>query len=207
MELTAASLWQWTKLFVRDPRTAASLVKSANLPLEVSILMIVLAGVVSTAVSGIHHIAIGSPAMEFALPDGQVIVFSRSGPIAQGIYAVGTGIGLAYAIFQVGGRMGGKGSLADIMSITAVLQLIVTVIVVAQMLAMLLLPVIGFGLMLLGAYVFIRGLGHAVNVGHDFDNMGKSAWIILLSFIALAVVVFILSAVLGLGPQGVIKDV
>ena len=202
MDLSLASLWEWTKLFVRDPRTAASLVKAAKLPLEVSILMIVLAGVVSTGASWLHHIAIGAPDMLFTLPDGQVMVMTRSGPIAQGIYAVITGVGLAFFIHRIGARMGGRGSLADIMSITAVLQMIVTVIVVAQTVAGLTLPVIGVGLMILGLYVFIRGMGHAVNVGHAYDNMGKSAWVILLAFLALAVVIFVLTAVLGLGPRG-----
>ena len=56
--------------------------------------------------------------------------------------------------------------------------------------------------MLLGVLVFIRGLGHAVNEGHQYDDMGKSAWVMFLSFIALVAVVFIGAAVLGLGPTG-----
>lgn len=202
MDLSLASLWEWTKLFIRDPRTAAGLVKAAKLPIEVSVLMIVLAGVVSTGVSWVYHIAIGAPDMVFTFPDGQVVVFSRSGPIAQGIYAVITGVGLAVAIFAVGSRQDGRGSLADILSVTAVLQLVVTVIVVAQTIAGLVLPLIAFGLMILSLYVFFRGLAHAVNVAHEYDSMGKSAWVILLSFLALVVVVFVLSAVFGLGPQG-----
>ncbi|MCF2870546.1 hypothetical protein L0664_05655 [Octadecabacter sp. G9-8] len=202
MDLTVGSLWEWTKLFVRDPRTAAQMVKAAKLPLEVSILMIVVAGVVSTVVSGIYDILIGSPDIIFPLSETEVIVFERTGPITQGIFAVITGVGLGYSISQVGRRMGGTGSVAEIMSITAVLQLVLTVIVVGQFLFGLTLPLVGFVLMMLGVYVFIRGLGHAVNVGHDFDNMGKSAWVTFVSFMALVAVVFAASAVFGVGPNG-----
>lgn len=204
MDLSAAAFWEWTKLFVRDPRMAAGLVKQARLPAEVSVMMIVLAGVVASAASGLHHLALGSPVVALTMPDGQIVQITRSGPIAQGIYAAITGLGLAYAIFAVGRRMGGQGDLRDILGITAVLQLVVTGIVVAQTVAGLALPLIGLGLMLLGIYVFIRGLGHAVNVGHSFDNMGKSVWVTFLSFMALVFVIFIASALLGLGPQPVL---
>ena len=202
MELSAASLWEWTKLFVRDPKTAAQLVKAANLPLEVSVLMIVVAGVVSTVVSGIYDIVIGSPDIIFPLSETEAIVFERSGPILQGLFAIVTGIGLAYSIATVGRRMGGQGSLAEIMSITAVLQLVLTVIVVGQFAFGLTLPLVGFILMLLGVYVFIRGLGHAVNEGHGFNDMGKSAWVTFVSFMVLVAVVFVAAAVLGIGPEG-----
>ena len=94
MELSAASLWEWTKLFIRDPRMAAQMVKAANLPLEVSILMIVVAGVVSTVVSGVYHLLIGSPDIIFPLSETEAIRFPRTGPITQGIFAVVTGVGL-----------------------------------------------------------------------------------------------------------------
>jgi hypothetical protein len=202
MELSAASLWEWTKLFIRDPRMAAQMVKAANLPLEVSILMIVVAGVVSTVVSGVYHLLIGSPNIIFPLSETEAIRVPRTGPIPQGIFAVVTGVGLAFAIFRVGQRMGGHGSLAQIMSITAVLQLVLTVVVVGQFVFGLTLPIVGFILMLLGVYVFIRGLGHAVNEGHGFDDMGKAAWVTFLSFIVLVLVVFMGSMVFGSGPQG-----
>lgn len=202
MDLSAASLLEWTKLFVRDPRLAAQMVKGATLPLEVAILMIVVAGVVSTVVSGVYDLAIGSPDIIFPVSETEGIKFERSSPIVQGLLAIVTGVGISFAIFHVGGRMGGQGSLADIMSITAVLQLAVTVLVVAQFVFGLILPIVGLILMILGIYVFIRGLGHAVNVGHEFDNMPKSAVVIFLSFIALMVVVFTAASVFGLAPQG-----
>ena len=120
----------------------------------------------------------------------------------QGIYAVGTGLALAYAIFQIGKRMGGKGSLADIMAVTAVLQLVMTVILLVQTVVLLFVPVFGFGLLVFGLYVFFRGLGHAVNIGHGFNSLGLSTGVIALSFVAVVILAFIFVAMFGIGPVG-----
>lgn len=207
MDLSAASVWEWTKLFVRDPCLAVRLVREANLPLEVSIMMIVLAGVVSTAVSGVYAVMVGSPSMLLQISETEAMSIEPLGPFSQGLFAVFTGIGLAYAIFRVGRRFDGRGTLPEIMSITAVLQLVVTVIAVAQFALGLLIPMVGFILAILATYVFFRGLGHTVNEGHGFDSMGKSVWVIVgsvlaLSMVALAVMVVLL--MLGFGPEGTI---
>lgn len=204
MMFTAAHLWDLTKLFVRDPNTASLRVKAQKLPLEVSILMIVLTGVISGVASGTLEVLIGPPPAQFNLADGQTVSFERSGPLAQGMYGALMGLALGGAIYSIGRRMGGSGSLADIMGVTAVLQLIMTVILVAQTVAILVLPLLGFGLLLFGLYVFFRGLGHAVNVGHGFGSLGKSTLVIVVSFVTIVFVVFIASAVFGIGPQGVL---
>ncbi|AGI69043.1 hypothetical protein OAN307_c35700 [Octadecabacter antarcticus 307] len=205
MDLTLTSLWEWTKLTVRAPATASALVKAAKLPLGVSMMMIALAGIVSGLSSGILDYLSGAPPVEFLLADGQTVMFDRSGPLAQGIYAVGTGLALGFAIFQVGKRMGGQGGLADIMAVTAVLQLVMMVILLAQTLALLFMPLLGFGLLVFGLYVFFRGLGHAVNIGHSFNSLGTSTGVIALSFVALVILAFLVVSVLGIGPVGVLK--
>lgn len=203
MELSAASLWEWTKLFVRDPRLASSLVKEANLALEVSVLMIVLAGVVSGVTTGILQAVMGNPPIVLLLADGQTATFEQGGPLTQGVTAVCLGLALGYALFKVGRWMGGQGSLADIMAVTAVLQMIMTVIVVARTIAILVLPLVGLLLIVFGMYVFFRGLGHAVNVGHEFDSMGKSAGVIVMSFFAVLIATFFFVSLTGIGPDPV----
>ena len=202
MNLILTTLWEWTKLTVRAPATASAMVKASKLPFEASIIMIVLAGVVSGVSSGFLDFLSGSPPVEFLLEDGRTLVFDRSGPFMQGIYAVGTGLALAYAIFQIGKRMGGKGSLADIMAVTAVLQLVMTVILLVQTVVLLFVPVFGFGLLVFGLYVFFRGLGHAVNIGHGFNSLGLSTGVIALSFVAVVILAFIFVAMFGIGPVG-----
>ena len=205
MDLTLTSLWHWTKLTVRAPATASALVRAAKLPIEVSIMMIALAGIVSGVSSGFLDYLSGAPPVEFLMADGQTLSFERSGPLMQAIYAVGTGLALPCAIFQVGKRMGGKGGLADIMAVTAVLQLVMTVILLAQTVALLVVPVLGFGFLVFGLYVFFRGLGHAVNIGHGFNSLGLSTGVIALSFVAIVIMAFLVVSVFGIGPVGELR--
>jgi hypothetical protein len=99
MDLTLTSLWHWTKLTVRAPATASALVKAAKLPIEVSIMMIVLAGVVSGLSSGFLDYLSGAPPVEFLMADGQTLSFERSRPLMQANYAVGTGLAGGCAVW------------------------------------------------------------------------------------------------------------
>lgn len=202
MDFSMASLFEWTKLFVRNPALAASLVKEAKLPIEVSILMIVLAGVISAAASGTHYLLIGAPDIIFPISETQGLKVDRIGPIGQGIYAVISGIGLGYIIHWVGARLDGDATLADIMGIMAVLQLVTTLIFAAVYAADLILPIVGLVLMLIGFYVSIRGLGHAVNVGHGYENMLKAAGIGFLALVLLAFALIMGTTLSGLAPAG-----
>ncbi|SMX31001.1 YIP1 family protein [Octadecabacter ascidiaceicola] len=204
MELSFASLMEWTKLTVRNPRLAFELVKSAKLPLEVSILMIVLAGVVSAVAAGAHYILIGSPDIILPISETQGLQLERAGPFAQGAIAVVTGICGSLALFWVGKRMGGQGDLADIFSVTAVLQMVVTVLFVGVYLMDIVLPIFAFGLLLVAFYVSLRGLGHAVNVGHEFNSLGRSALVAVLATVGLFFVLVFVATALGLAPEGTI---
>lgn len=205
MDLSIASLLEWTKLTVRDPRTASSLVKAAKLPLEVSVLMIVLAGVISGVTSGVLDYSVGSPPVVFEMPDGSTATFEPNGPLSQGVVAIAGGLALAYAIFWIGRRMGGRGTLQDIMAVVAILQMVMTVILIVQTVAVLLVPLLGLFLLVFGLYIFLRGLAHAVNEGHGFTSLGRSIWVIILSFVAVVFVAFLLVAVLGIAPQATIE--
>ncbi|AKS45906.1 Yip1 domain-containing protein [Octadecabacter temperatus] len=204
MDLSFANLLEWTKLTVRNPRLAFELVKSAKLPLEVSILMIVLAGVVSAVAAGAHYIMIGSPDIILPISETQGLQMERAGPIAQGLIAVLSGIGGSFALFWVGQRMGGQGDLADIFGVTAVLQMVVTALFVVVYLTDIILPIFAFGLLLVAFYVALRGLGHAVNVGHDFNSLGRSAWVAVIATVVLFMALVFGASILGLTPQGTI---
>jgi len=207
MDLTLSSLWEWTKLTVRAPATASALVKAAKLPLEVSIMMIVLAGVVSGVTSGFLNYIMDPPPFVFSLGDGRAVTYELGGPFSFGITSVCLGLALAFSVSKIGTWMGGQGTLADIMSVTAVLQLALTVIYVIEAFARLAVPILAFGISLFGIYVAVRGLGHAVKVAHDFKNMGRSAGVIAMaSFVSLIGVAIMLN-LLGLTPEGVIGPV
>ena len=167
-------------------------------------MMIVLAGVVSGVTSGFLNYVLGAPPFVFLLGDGMAVTYEQGGPFSLGIASVSVGLALAYAIFKIGGWMGGQGSLRDIMAVTAVLQMVMTVIFVAEAFARLVLPFLALGITMFGLYVALRGLGHAVNVGHDYKSMGKSAGVIVMSSIVALIAVALVLNFFGLTPEGVI---
>lgn len=206
MNFTFASLLEWTKLTIRAPAMASALVKEAKLPIEVSALMIVLAGVVSGISFGIFTFALAPLLAEIEAQTGQVASLGP-GPLVQGILSSIQGLAFAFAVHRIGQAFGGTGSLSDIFAVTAVVQIVLALIFMAVVMLFFVIDILGAMLALFSVVVFFRGLGHAVKVGHDFDSMGKSAAVIIFSFFVVAIVVSLLSSVLGLNAQPVTGDV
>lgn len=200
MDLSFASLIEWSKLTLRDPRMASLMAKAANLPLQASILVIVITGVVSGIFSAVLGLLIPPPPADALQETSALLTIEDLGPLAIAALTIFGNLALVFFIHRIGRRMGGTGALADIAAVTAVLQIVMTVILVVQVAVRLVLPILYFAVVMLGIYVFLRGLGHAVNVGHDFDDLGKSALIILLSFLASVIIASVFVAVLGIGP-------
>ncbi|WP_281981885.1 YIP1 family protein [Thalassorhabdomicrobium marinisediminis] len=201
MQFSAQGMTELTKLVVRDPSTAFAIVKAARLPVPASVMMIALAGVIGGFTVGVLDVLTGTPDVVLEFDDGRTATVERAGPILQAIYATATALALAVALLWVGRRLGGGGSAPEVLAAVAVLQLVMTVILVAQAISAVLLPMLSLILMIFGLYVFLRGLAHAVNVVHDFNNLARSAGVICLSFLGVIIGVMIAMAVFGLGPQ------
>ena len=205
MDLSATRLWTWMTLSIRDPRSAMSSVKAAQLPMEVSVMMIALAGVFWAVLSGLFLLSVADAQVIVPISETEAMALNPLGPIASGVIAMVAGLGLGYCIFSVGRRSGGQGSLPEIMSLTAVLELVVSILIVAQTFVSMVLPFAGLLLFFLAIFVLVRGLGHVVNEGHDYDDMGKSVGVTLGAFVMLIVLLFVASIILGLmgiGPSG-----
>ena len=199
MNFTFASLLEWTKLTVRAPAMASALVKAAKLPIEVSALMIVLAGVVSGLSFGLFTLALAPVLAEIEQQTGQVASIGP-GPLIQGILSSVQGLAFAFTVHRVGRLFGGTGTLADIFAVTAVVQIVLALVFMVVVMLFFVVEIVGAVLALFSVVVFFRGLGHAVKVGHNFNSMGKSAGVILLSFCVVVIVVSILSSLFGLTP-------
>lgn len=200
MNFSLASLLEWTKLTVRAPATASALVKAAKLPIEVSALIIVLAGVVSGISFGIFSLALAPLLAEIERQTGQVASLGP-GPLVQGILSSIQGLAFAFAVHRIGQAFGGRGSLADIFAVTAVVQIVLALIFMVVVSLFFVSEIVGAMLALFSVVIFFRGLGNAVNIGHDFNSMGKSAVVIILSFFVVVIALSILSSVLGLTPS------
>ncbi len=205
MTLNATNMWTWMTLTIRDPRTAFGLIKQAQLPIEASFMIVALAAAFWAILSGVFLMAIDEPFILVPISETEAMALSPLGPIASGLTSMMFGLGLGYCLYRVGRGLGGQGSLAEVLSLTAVLELVVAVLVVVQTIAGLALPLVALMLFVLALFVLVRGLGHVANVGHGFDDMGKAGLVTVGAFVMLLVMVFVASLVLGLlgiGPSG-----
>lgn len=203
MNFTAQSVWEMTKLYIRDPGEAARRVLLADLPLNVSVLMMVLAGVVSGALSAIIVAVVGPQEMVLELADGSQMAVAQASPIMTGVLSALMGLVFAYLLFWVGQKAGGTGTLPQVMSVVATLQIALTVLTAAAVLLDFLVPLVSFVLSLLVIYVSIRGIGHAVKEGHRFETMVKAIWVIIGAIAMLFVVLIFVAALIGPSLMGV----
>lgn len=203
MNFTAHSVWEMTKLFIRDPGEASRRVLLADLPLNVSVLMMVLAGVASGVISAVVLAVLGPQEMTLQLSDGSELVLFQASPIMTGVMSTVLGLGFAYLLYWVGLRAGGVGSLPQVMSVIAALQIALTVLTLAALAAEFILPLVGFMLSLLVVFVSIRGLGHAVKEGHQFAEMGRAVIVIFGSIVAMFMILIFVTSIVGLVLPGV----
>lgn len=202
MELSIASLLQFSRMVVRDPAAAMQALKAAQLSRDAGLLIMLLAGVVSGLIKGLIDLVLPTGPMELDMGNGEVMQFVQPGAIAQGLFAAVSGLALAFAIYHVGRKMGGKGSWAEILTLIAGLQMVMVVVLVVQTVVMFVSPMLAILVLGAGLWVFFRGLGHAVNVGHEFGDMGRSFGAIVMSFVGLTVALFFVATLLGLGSMG-----
>lgn len=205
MELSVGSLLTFTKLVVRDPAAAMRLLKDAGLSRDAGLILMVLAGVISGLIKGVINLFVPSRPMEVDMGDGTAMVFFQPGALGQGIFAAVSGLAMAFALYHVGRRMGGQGTWPQILSLVAGLQMVMVVILVAQTFVMLISPMMALFVLMFGLYVFFRGLGHVVNVGHEFGDMGRSVGAIVVSFIGLTVAMLFVATLFGAGSFGELR--
>ena len=199
MDFSATSIWTMTKLFVRDPGAAARLVFAADIPLNVSILMIVLSAVMSSFFSGIQMQFVESPRGIVALADGNNVEIIMGGPLEQAILAVIMGLSFGYAVFRIGKPFGGVGSFATILSAIAVLQIISVVFEGAVFAAFFILPFTTLFIWMFGLFVMIRGLVFSVDIGHELGAVAKAAFVVFLAGLSAVVAVGFIAGLTGIG--------
>ncbi len=199
MEFSAASVWTMTKLFIRDPAMASRLVLGAGIPLNGSVLMIVLSAVMSSVFSGIQMQFVDQPRRILEMTDGSQVEIIMGGPLEQGILAVIMGLLFGFAVFQIGRLFGGTGSLAAIMSVIAMLQIALVVIEGAVFLSFFVLPFLTLFIWIFGLFVLLRGLTVGVTMGHEFDGVAKAALVVLVAGLVSVAGVAFVAGLTGLG--------
>jgi len=196
MNFSAHSVWELTKLFVRDPAEASSRVLGIGWPINVSVLMIVLAGIISGVMWAVDQTLFGASPTPMILPDGREMMVPPPTPMMVGVYSAILGVVLSYLIYWVGRRSGGQGSLQEVMSVMAALQIALTVLSVLSGVVGIALPLLGLIVAMFVVIVTVRGYGHAVMQAHRFQSMGRAVMVFLAALILSAFIFLMLSVFL-----------
>lgn len=199
MDFSAGTIWAITKMFVMDPAGASRTVLAARLPLNVSILMIVLSAVLSSVFSGIQMQFVQLPTQIVPLADGRNVAIIMAGPLQQGILSVLLGLVFGYAVFAIGKRLGGAGRLAPIMSVIAMLQIALVVIESAVFVSFFILPFLTQIIWFFGFVVLLRGLAYSVNEAHQFDDIVRAAFVVFLAGLGAVMALAFIAGLTGLG--------
>lgn len=193
MDFSWAQVWDMTKLFVRDPAEASRRVLGMGWPVNVSVIMIVLAGIISGVMWAVDQALFGAAPQPMLLPDGREVMVAPATPLTVGVFSAIIGVVFSYLIYWVGVRSGGRGSLSGVMAVMAALQIALTVLGVISGFLGIALPLLGFGLALALIYVSMRGYAHAVQQAHGFDTMGRSVMVMIAALFLAVFVLLILS--------------
>lgn len=189
MNFPTQMLWPLVKMTVTQPGTAAKIVKGARIPREIAWMALILAAVVTALMVGLVQYI--SPPQPITLESGEVVDPVVLSPMQLVSLSLFGAVGLTVALWIVGRRLGGSGDFDALLAGMAWLQIVMVVVQGAQVLGLLVVPVLGLLIALVGVVIFLRALGHFVRELHGLQTMGQAVGIIVLSFIALFAVIFL----------------
>lgn len=190
MDLTLASVAALMRQTLSAPRDAAARIIAMNPPDDARWLGFVIVVVLSVLVGQASILLLGEEGF------GGSMIFMA-------VFQTMILLGLVVAVQGIGRLAGGKGTFPDALLLLAWLQFVMIAVQIVQIVAMLLVPPL-FGLVTIGALaVFMWMLVNFTMALHGFTSALKVVVVTVFSFFGLAVVLAIVLAILGLGPQGV----
>ncbi|WP_417727614.1 Yip1 family protein [Roseovarius sp.] len=107
-----------------------------------------------------------------------------------------------FALFWVGRMLGGQAQMSDVLVLICWLQVLRLILQVAVAISALAFPMVAVLLIFLSSIWGIYILIGFVDSAHRFDNMFKSAGVIVLSIVAMAVGLSILLSLIGVAAMG-----
>jgi hypothetical protein len=180
---------------IRSPAEAGRRVLDLRLSREVLWTALFLAVVLNTLLLSLQNLILpplpGTPAL-FTAP---------------GVYfamVAGAQIVFIYALYLVGGWLGGRGCLLDVMSVIVWLNLLQVAFQAFLLFLLLLMPplagLLNFAAMLYGMYILL----HFIDQAHGLNSVGRAAGVLVASLLVLGVALTLLLALAGgalIGPS------
>jgi hypothetical protein len=109
---------------------------------------------------------------------------------------------LVFALFYTGAALGGTGTFPATLTLVVWLEVFATAIRVVQTLAMLVSPVLGGLVSLVGLGLLVWTLINFVNVLHGFGSLGKAVLTLLLAVMGISFGIALILSLIGAGLPG-----
>lgn len=198
MTLSMSTLAALMRLTFSDPKAGARAVLEAGVPPAAYWLIAALVVVLSALFVGLNQLLVPVDAP------------GATGPMLPGVSALFIGgnlVVLIFAVHWVGRAFGGEGSLGDSILLMSWLQ---AVLLVLQL-------IIGFLTVFapfLGGLAFVAAMAYTlwllvnfIDVIHRFGSLGKSAMMLLLAIVGIALGLGLVLSLIGVGTPGGLGDV
>jgi hypothetical protein len=181
MQFDFATLLEAMRRTLQFPRETAKQILAMQLPSQVGWLGLMTAAVLSSILSVISTKMLGGE----LLPGYEKLV---ANPL---VFAVSQWALLLFGVMLIvvlGRKMGGRGSFADALILAVWLEAILIAIQVAQLIVMIISPMLGFLIGVASIVVFFRVLSNFIAELHGFKSAGKVLGMVLLTFLVLSFV-------------------
>ena len=181
---------------VKEPAAAARRLLSRDLEQSTLWTALLLMAVLNTLIQQVSNLFIDIPTPLLRLFDVAIIYF---------LFVAGGLILIVFAVFWTGRIFGGRGSLEDIMVVIVWLQFLRVLVQASALILLLTIPFVSFlfviGATMIGCWIFV----HFVNEAHEFDNLGKSAVVLIAAFAGMLVGLSLLLSLVGFGSLGLVN--
>ncbi len=181
---------------IKSPQSAAVDLMKLNLNRDALWSALALACVLNTLLFFVANIVAPLPP-EMALP-------MLSTPVSFLVFWASTAVISVFTLYWAGHAIGGKARFADVLAVITWLQLLRVVVQLCSIVLLIaspgLLLVFGLGTALYSLWIAV----HFLNVIHGFSSLGKSIFLLVLSFFALVVGLVFLIMVIGIVAEGIL---
>ena len=180
---------------IRTPRDGAQWVKSITMPRQSrweALALFMVVGVVFNQITGF-----------LMFGDFRIIMMGLTlNPITYAMIQMAVLVIMVFAVFWIGRAMGGTGGFGDAILLIAWLQAIMTLLQVAQTIAILLIPALGIIIAVASFMLFFWLLSNFIAELHGFTSIPKVLGMILISMIGLTFGMTILLSIIGISMPG-----
>ncbi len=186
--MTGLDLRRLAGLSLRDPAQAARDLMALNLSRAVLWRVLTVSAILNTILFSLSN-------MLFPVPMPLPVVFAT--PYLYLIFTLAGLVLSIHAIHWVGRRLGGSGSLGDVMVVMVWMQLLRVLVQVAVLVAMLVAPMLSGVLAIAATLAGIWIILHFVDQAHRLNSLGRSAFVLVASTLAIALGLSLILTLLG----------